>query len=417
VTAERRTRFDGWLAGVCASRVLNGLVFMSYAAALPVVQREWNMSGTQAGAVAGGFQIGYAFSLVVFSSIADRISPKRLYLWSMFAAGISALGFAIFARSFSSALILHTMVGISLGGTYTTGVMILADQFDARSRGMAVGVFIASTSSGYALSLLISGAAIPAGGYRLSFILTGLGPLLGWMVAWITLRSTVVLAARRREGQRFSREVLIHRPTMLLIWGYVFHNWELLGMWSWTPAFLAACLTLAGSAPMEAAGSGAYMTALFHSMGFLASFSMGTLSDRFDRATVMLALAATSMCCSFVFGWTANWPLAWVLGIGMVYAFSSLGDSPILSAALTETVNSAYLGAALGLRSLLGFGAASLAPMAFGLILDWTNPAVSDRRLYTGWGWAFSILGLGGAGAVWAAWRFRNSRLRLRRSE
>ena len=417
MTAERRTRFDGWLAGVCASRVLNGLVFMSYAAALPVVQREWNMSGTQAGAVAGGFQIGYAFSLVVFSSIADRISPKRLYLWSMFAAGISALGFAIFARSFSSALILHTMVGISLGGTYTTGVMILADQFDARSRGMAVGVFIASTSSGYALSLLISGAAIPAGGYRLSFILTGLGPLLGWMVAWITLRSTVVVAARRREGQRFSREVLIHRPTMLLIWGYVFHNWELLGMWSWTPAFLAACLTLAGSAPMEAAGSGAYMTALFHSMGFLASFSMGTLSDRFDRATVMLALAATSMCCSFVFGWTANWPLAWVLGIGMVYAFSSLGDSPILSAALTETVNSAYLGAALGLRSLLGFGAASLAPMAFGLILDWTNPAVSDRRLYTGWGWAFSILGLGGAGAVWAAWRFRNSRLRLRRSE
>jgi MFS family permease len=162
---------------------------------------------------------------------------------------------------------------------------------------------------------------------------------------------------------------------------------------------------------MDAAGSGAYMTALFHGMGLLASFSMGALSDRCDRATVMLALAATSMVCSFIFGWTATWPLAWVLGIGMVYAFSSLGDSPILSAALTETVNSAYLGAALGLRSLLGFGAASLAPLAFGLILDWTNAAVSDRRLYTDWGWAFSALGLGGAGAVWAAWKFRSSRL------
>jgi hypothetical protein len=34
------------------------------------------------------------------------------------------------------------------------------------------------------------------------------------------------------------------------IWAYVFHNWELLGMWAWTPAFLAAGLTLAGSAPM-----------------------------------------------------------------------------------------------------------------------------------------------------------------------
>ena len=406
-TPEKRTRFDGWLAGVCLSRVFNGLVFMSYAAALPVLQREWSMSGAQAGAVAGGFQIGYALSLVFFSSLADRVSPKRIYLWSMFAAGLSALGFAIFARDFTSALILHTTVGVALGGTYTTGVMILADQYDVRSRGMAVGVFIASTSCGYALSLLISGGALPTGGYRLSFFLTGLGPLLGWAIAGWTLRSTVVPAAGRRKDQRFRREVLTHRPTMLLIWGYVFHNWELLGMWSWTPAFLAACLTLAGATHTDAAGSGAFMTALFHGVGLLASFSMGALSDRLDRAAVMLTLAAISMSCSFVFGWTVNWPLAWVMGIGVVYAFSSLGDSPILSAALTETVDSAYLGAALGLRSLLGFGAAALAPMVFGLILDWTNPAAGDQRPYTDWGWAFSILGLGGAGAVWAARRFR----------
>jgi len=405
-TPAKRTRFDGWLAGVCLSRVFNGLVFMSYAAALPVLQREWSMSGAQAGAVAGGFQIGYALSLVFFSSLADRVSPKRIYLWSLFAAGLSALGFAIFARDFTSALILHTTVGVALGGTYTTGVMILADQYDARRRGMAVGVFIASTSCGYALSLLISGAALPAGGYRLSFFLTGLGPLLGWAIAGWTLRSTVVSAAGRRKEQRFRREVLTHRPTMLLIWGYVFHNWELLGMWSWTPAFLAACLTLAGATHTDAAGSGAFMTALFHGVGLLASFSMGALSDRLDRAAVMLTLAAISMSCSFVFGWTVDWPLAWVMGIGVVYAFSSLGDSPILSAALTETVDSAYLGAALGLRSLLGFGAAALAPMVFGLILDWTNPAAGDQRLYTDWGWAFSILGLGGAGAVWAARRF-----------
>jgi MFS family permease len=412
VNAEtgRRTRFDGWLAGICASRVFNGLVFMSYAAALPMLQREWGLSGAQAGAVAGGFQIGYALSLVVFSSVADHVSPKRVYLGSMFAAGLLALGFALFARDFTSALILHTAVGVSLGGTYTTGVMILAHQYDIRSRGMAVGVFIASTSCGYALSLLVSGVALPVGGYRLSFLLTCLGPLLGWVVALWTLRSTVVPAAGRRQGQRFTREVLAHRPTMLLISGYVFHNWELLGMWSWTPAFLAACLTLTGATHMDAAGSGAFMTALFHGMGLLASFSMGALSDRVDRGSMMVALAAISTSCSFVFGWIVNWPLAWVMGVGMVYAFSALGDSPILSAALTEAVDGAYLGAALGLRSLLGFGAGALAPVVFGLILDWTNPAAVDQRLYADWGWAFGVLGLGGSGAVWAAWRFRNVR-------
>jgi len=417
VSAEKRTRFDGWLAGICASRVFNGLVFMSYAAALSVLQREWGMSAAQAGLIASGFQIGYAVSLVVCSSVADRISPKRLHLWSLFAAGVFSLIFALFARGFASALILHTIVGISLGGTYTTGVMIIADQYAARHRGMAVGFFIASTSCGYAFSLAISGVAIPVGGTKLSFLLTCFGPMLGWFLAWVTLRRTAVPAPGRRKEQRFTREVLGNRPAMLLIWGYTCHNWELLGMWSWTPAFLAACLALTGSTEVSAAGYGAYITASFHFVGLLASFSMGTLSDRMDRARILLVLAAASMACSFLFGWSAGWPLVLVVGIGLVYAFTALGDSPILSAALTEEVDAAYLGAALGFRSLVGFGAGAVAPVAFGAVLDWSNPMIHGQRVYADWGWAFSVLGLGGAGAVWAAFRFGRSRRQKMRGQ
>ena len=408
--SEKRNGFDWWLAGICASRLFNGLIFMTYAGALFVLRREWGMSAAQAGAVASAFQIGYALSLVIFSNIADRVSPKKLYLWSMFAAGVSSLGFAFFARDFTSALVLHTVVGISLGGTYTTGVMIIADQYAVRSRGMAVGYFIASTSCGYACSLAISGVALPLGGYRLSFLLTCLGPLLGWLLAWVTLRSTVIPAAVRQKGQRFTREVWGNRPAMLLIWGYTFHNWELQGMWSWTPAFLASCLGLAGAAGLRAAGSGAYLAASFHLMGLVASLSMGTLSDRLGRGRVMLALAATSMACSFLFGWSIGWPLALVMGIGAIYAFAVLGDSPIFSAALTEAVNPAYLGSAFGFRSLVGFGAGAAAPLAFGAVLDWSNPAIGGQQLYSTWGWAFGLLGLGGLGAVWAIRRFRKLR-------
>lgn len=401
-----RKRFDGWLAGVCASRVCNGMAFMTYAAAMPVLKDEWGMTGAQAGTVASGFQIGYAVSLVVCSGLSDRISPKAIYLWSMFAAGLSALAFALLARDFASAVILNTAVGVSLGGTYTTGLMILAGRYPSRTRGMAVGYFIASTSCGYACSLLISGAAIPVGGYRLAFLLTGLGPALGWALAAITLRATPVVAAGRRPGRRFTREVLANRPAMLLIGGYTCHNWELLGMWAWTPAFMAACLGMAGAGRVDAAGSGAYVSALFHVVGLLASFSMGALSDRLDRARVMAALAAASMACSFAFGWMADWPIALVIAAGMIYAFTALGDSPILSAALSESVHAAYLGAALGLRSLIGFGAAALAPVVFGLVLDHTNPPGGGGRGYAVWGWAYSVLGVGGLGAVWAAWRF-----------
>lgn len=401
-----RTKFDWWLAGICTARVFNGLVFMTYAAALPVLQKEWKMTATQAGSIAGVFQLGYAVSLIIFSSLADRISARTVYLYSLFLSGVSSLAFAFLARDFLSGLILHTVLGLSLGGTYTTGIMIIADQYQTGKRGLAVGAFIASTSCGYALSLIVSGFTLPLGGYQLSFFLTCLGPLLAWGVSRVTLHHTVVSIPKRRLGQRFTKEVLGNRKALLLIWGYTFHNWELQGMWVWTPAFMAAALTMAGVAGLKAVGSGANIVALFHLMGLAASLSMGILSDRFGRARVMLILAAVSVACSFTFGWTLGLPLSLITAVGLVYAFSSLGDSPILSAALTEEMEPSFLGAALGLRSFLGFGGAAIAPLAFGAVLDWSNPFLGGQKLYVSWGWAFSLLGLGGLGAVWTIYRY-----------
>lgn len=403
---KRLLKFDWWLTGICFSRAFSGLVFMTFAAALPILQKEWGMSAAAGGSISSGYNIGYAISLVVFSSLADFVGPKPLYLGSMSTGAILSLAFALFARDYFSALILYTLVGISLGGTYTTGLMILADHYPVQRRGMAIGFFIASTSLGYALSLILSGIALPLGGYRLSFLLTCLGPLAGSIFAWISLVKTQVSVERRQKQQRFAKEVLRNRTAMLLIGGYTFHNWELLGMWAWTPAFLTSCLVLSGAEGLKAAGRGSYISALFHFTGLVASFSMGMLSDRLGRARIILMLSGMSTLCSFLFGWSMGWPLFLVIGIGLVYAFSALGDSPVLSAALTEVVRTSYVGSAFGLRSLLGFGAGALSPLLFGAILDWTNPIAAGMQ-YNGWGWAYGILGLGGFCALVTAYFFQ----------
>jgi MFS family permease len=132
-------------------------------------------------------------------------------------------------------------------------------------------------------------------------------------------------------------------------------------------------------------------------MGLVASSSMGGLSDRLGRRAVLLGLASISAACSFAFGWLIGWPLAVLLAVGALYAFTALGDSPVLSTAFTESVPPAYLGAGLAVRSLLGFGAGAVAPLVFGAVLDATNaPGVTP----TVWGWAFGTLGLGGVGAA-----------------
>jgi len=152
---------------------------------------------------------------------------------------------------------------------------------------------------------------------------------------------------------------------------------------------------------------GAYITAGFHLAGLVASFSMGSLSDRLGRGRVILIMAGISTLCSFVFGWTIGLPFSVIAAVGIVYNFTSLGDSPVLSAGLTEVVTPSYLGAAFGLRSLLGFGAGAVSPVVFGAILDWTNPQGTGQTYYANWGWAFVSLGVPGFAAIWAAHKLR----------
>ena len=215
------------------------------------------------------------------------------------------------------------------------------------------------------------------------------------MLAWLAVRSTANVVTPRAGHQRFGGEVLKNRPAMLIIAGYTFHSWELLGMWAWTPAFLAACFVAAGSELTRGAGLGAYMTSLFHVTGMIASLLAGVFADRFGRTPVILVMAAVSAACSLVFGWLIGASLAVVLAVGLLYGFAALGDSPIYSTAITEVVAPAYRGSALALRSLLGYGAGAMAPLLFGAILDWYGIKNAGA-----WGWAFVSLGIAGMGAV-----------------
>jgi MFS family permease len=403
----RSMKIDWWLAGLCSARAFSQIITMTYAAALPVLQREWSMSAAQAGAVSSGFQIGYGVSLLFISTLADKFGSKRMYLGSMVTGALLTVAFAFGARGYVSALILYTLVALFIGGSYTTGLMILSERYPVQKRGMATGFFIASSSLGYMLSLALSGFSLPLGGYKLSFYVTCGATILGAVFSLLTLIGTTIPVKPREQRQSFGKEVLSNRPAMLLISGYTFHCWELLGMWAWSPAFLAACLVAGGTPALDAAGFGAYMVAIFHMAGIVSSFSMGSLSDRLGRANVIMVLAGLSVLCSFTFGWSIRWPFWAVMALGVLYAFTTIGDSPVLSVALTEVVNPSYLGSAFGMRSILGFGAGALSPFVFGAILDWTN---AGQPSYTSWGWAFISLGVPGLGAVWAARRLSGHR-------
>jgi MFS family permease len=405
VTAPGRAGADRgdalWLSGVCLSRLLVALVFTSYAAVLPVLQKDWQMSAAAAGLVSSAFQIGYAVSLVGFNLLADRVGARPVFLWSSLLGAPAAMAFALLAQGPWSAAVLYGLTALLIGGNYTPGLILVAERFPAATRGRATGFFLAATSVGYALSLVLTGAVLARAGWRAALVVASLGPVAGGLVAAWTVRGTPTIVHSRHEDQGFSTEFLRNPGALLLTAAYTFHSWELLGMWAWTPSFLSASLVRQGQDLVRATGGGARLTALFHLTGFSASLCAGWLSDRFGRTGVILAMLAVSTACSFAFGWLVAAPFWLLLVVGLVYGFSAVGDSPVLSVGLTEVVAPRVLGSALAVRSLLGFGAGAIAQTAFGQVLDATNIG----RPYVVWGWAYGLLGMGGlAGLASTLW-------------
>ncbi len=379
------------------SRVGFVFVFTTYSAALPLLKTDWNMSASEAGLVQSAWHVGYLISLFAVGFISDRIGAKKTFLSGGILASVSALLFAFFADSFISGLLLYGLTGLCSGASYTPGLTLVSERFVAHQRGRAMGWFLAASSLGYGVSLILSGLLMPHAGWRGTFIAAACGPLAATLSSFWTLRATsnVVHPHGVEHVEGFALlAVWRNKPAMLLIWAYVFHSWELLGLWAWLPAYLAVSITHGGSMTLQAAGIGALLTALTYITSMGGSVYGGALSDRWGRTKVILWGACLSLVCSFTFGWMIALPLWLLVVVAALYNITAIADSSVYSTAITELVPPQYLGAAYALRSLLGFGAGVISPWIFGLVIDWARgePLRSETMA---WGLAWTSLGVG----------------------
>jgi MFS family permease len=402
-----RDRPSVWLALICFGRFGTMLISMAYAASIPVLLGPWAMSATAAGTVQTAFNAANAIALPLVSYLADHFSARRILLASAWLGVAATLAFAFFARSHDAAVLLFALVGVSQAGTYTPAIMLIAGRYKVERRGAAIGWLLASSSLGYVGSLAVSGAALASAGYQAAFLCCAIGPALGAVLFTVSAFCGDDPGTTRAHPPTLSApQPGADRSVVLLNIGYIGHSWELLGMFAWAPAFVTAAATAAAAGGRAAPIAGAWLAGLLHLAGFGAALTMGRASDRLGRRRVLMVLAAIGAVCSFTFGWTVGLPIGIIALFAVIYGFSAFGDSPVLSTAMTEAVAPGRLGRALAVRSVLGFGAGAISPLAFGMILDLTNlPGAPPSR----WGWAFVLLGIGGAIAAICAWLLPNT--------
>jgi MFS family permease len=397
---------------VCGSRVLSATWFVAYSAVLPLTQAAWGLSGRDAGLIQSGFHLGYLTSLFIVGFLADRFGARRTYVLSGIAGWASPFFFVLWADGFWSAYWLHLFTGLCAGGTYTPVLAMINDNVDRARRGRAMGFLIAGSSAGYAVALVTAALALKFTDWRGALFAIAVLPVVAWVLTLAAVRGTPNVVHPRPPGESMLASlpaVLRNRRGMLSVWGYTAHNWELLGLWAWLPAFLTAALMAQGAATATAATMALSLSALTYVANIAGSVVGGTMADRWGRTQTILLWSLVSLVLSFSIGWLMALPIALLVALACVYNFAGIADSSTHSTVLAESVPAHYLGVAYAVRSVIGFGVGVVSPVVFGWALDAAGGGKASADAFA-WGIAWSTLGLGALLGPLATWKLHRDR-------
>ena len=387
---------------MCVAETLGMTGFATYTTLLPVLQREWGLTNSEAGLISGIFYAGYVAATPILTSLTDRVDARRVY-W--LACGLSlagAAGFALFASGLWSALFFQFLIGAGLGGSYMPGLKILADQLEGPVQSRAVGFYTASFGIGSTFSILVCGWVGSAYGWHAAFAYGAAGPVLAaFIVNLVMPRGRTRAVGLPATALLDFRPVLKNRRTLLYVIGYSAHNYELFGQRSWMVAFLVFTASLQPvDAPMLIGA--ATLAAVINMLGPVMSVSGNELAIRFGRTRVIFTFMAASGFLACVLGYTAALPWILVFLIMCLHYGLMLGDSAALTSGAIAAAPPDQRGATMAVYSFVGFSSAMFAPLIFGVVLD----LAGGNRSPVAWGLAFASIGVFGALSPLARWLY-----------
>lgn len=314
-------------------------------AVMQPLQADTGWPATAVGTLTSAVQLGFILGTLVFAllAVADRHSPRLVYLLCSLAGAACALAAALLPPQFETLVLLRAATGFCLAGIYPVGMKI-ASLWYPRGLGLALGVIIGA---------LVLGSAAP-------HALRALGVVWPWQsvlmaVAALAAAGGLLLwwALPERGG---ARPTTLQWRALASLWtwpdvrasvlGYFGHMWELYSFWVLVPAIVGT--RLAGAAQSWAAF--AVMAA-----GALGCAGGGWLARRYGSARVASTqLALSGLCCL-----AAPWLLAagdalfaaWLLVWGVTVA----GDSPQFSTLTARNAPREAVGSVLTLTNSLGF--------------------------------------------------------------
>jgi len=385
---------------LCSAEVLGMAGAFAFPALLPDFRAEWGLTNTEAGWISGIYFAGYALAVPTLTAATDRIDAKRVWLLGTAITALAAVGFAVAAEGFWSALALRALGGIGLAGMYMPGLKALVDRVHGPKQPQWISWYTASFSLGTSGSFLAAGALAEMWGWRMAFGLSAVLAGLGFLLVAAALAPAPPPPPAEKTPLLDFRPVLRNRPVMGYVLAYAAHMWELFGLRSWMVAFLAAVAALSARPPFVAPATVATLGSLLAMAG---SIGGAALAVRFDRRGFCAVAALLSATMAAGIGFAAGWSYGAAVALVLLYNVVVQLDSAALTTGAVLEAEAGRRGATIALHSLIGFTAAFLGPLAFGKVLD----VAGGNASVGAWGLAFLSLALVSALGPVALRRFR----------
>lgn len=357
------------LVAATAGWMLDAMDVMLYAFALGAIRAEFDLTSSEAGALASVTLLASAVGGIGAGALADRFGRARILRWAVLTYSLFTALTAT-ATSVWQLVLWRTLLGLGMGGEWSAGSVLVAETWRAEDRGKAVGVMQSGWAVGYILAAALAALILPRFGWRPLFVV---GVLPAALAFWI--RRNVPEPARwspqasgswaANFGEVFGPALRARTLIATLIATFLlFAYW---GLFTWVPTFLAAPADQ-GGAGMGVVRSTGWIVPM--QLGALAGYlSFGFLADRFGRRPVFLLFVLSSAVIVPLYGAGAR-DAALLMALGPLVGFFGHGYFSVFGAMLAELYPTRLRATAQGFCYNAGRAVSALAPAAIGAIAD-----------------------------------------------
>jgi MFS family permease len=319
-------------------------------AVLGELQRSWNLGADALGPVTSAVQLGFIAGTLAFAffSVADRYSPRKVFLLCSLLGAASHLALLLIEGSYSGLLALRFATGFFLAGIYPVGMKIAAGWYQ-RDLGSAIGFLVGALAIGTAFPHLLksAGQALP---WALVTVAVSATAAIGGLLMFLLVPDGPYLRRAPRFDPRAIAVIFRSPAFRASAFGYFGHMWELYAFWAFAPVALAGHFARTGAELNVPLWSFCVIAA-----GSVGCIAGGLISLKAGSARVAFAQLATSGACCVLSPLFYHAPTPFFLAFMLIWGVTVLGDSPQFSALNAQNAPRDLVGSALTIGNCIGF--------------------------------------------------------------